>query len=317
MTAVHVASSASTVFYVSLALATSVALYLVVAGDILGSNFRESTRLALLHINRSSTDDDDSNNVTSDNVLLELHSSPTSDYHFFQVGKHHTGSTLLANILWGLFDDTSDDDVDTVYSMHGYDPRIGRFGQSLNHGPDPRLNVTVVSKTHYTNIDHMIEEYASQFGHGVFFVVSNRGSERIDDKYCEGRSGDNYSSIVVCFEYDTFAYTCNSTAKEMIHGAGEDCDGREEAVRHVTKQIQSQLGYFSRVKFDIQRAVDRLRRMDETTESIKNFTFGYADPTYGVHGGHRNREPSRPSIRKGAKVRVVRGVQEGRVFVDQ
>ena len=264
---------ASVPVFFMLVLVALVSWYLIVAGGLLVRLQKSAIYLHGAHSARKTE-------TAGDLPLRELQSAPTTAYHVFQVGRHHTGSTLLANILWGLFDG-----VDTKYAMHGRDSRTRLFGVSSNDAP-AHINVTVVTKTHYDNIDHMLEEYSKQF-HKVFFVVSNRGSERVDSKYCQD---EKYFSLVTCFEYETFAYTCNDGNETMAN------EIREGVVSNVAKQIQGQLVYFSEVNFDIKRAAERLRKMDETTEAIKNRPFGYADPTFGMHGGHRNRE--KPSPRK-------------------
>mmetsp|Transcript_2933 Transcript_2933/g.8532 ORF Transcript_2933/g.8532 Transcript_2933/m.8532 type:complete len:514 (+) Transcript_2933:85-1626(+) len=201
--------------------------------------------------------------------LTTLHSPPTSAYHIFQSSIGMSGSTLLSNILIGLFEGP-----DATYSFLERDWKT-HFAGSL----DAPINSTVVTKTHVINVDDLVERYLGneeEVGkfERIFVVSSTRGEAHIDDKYCDP-ANLQYSQFVLCLDYDEFTY---KQPEEMA-----------KSVSFVRQRLVEAFPYFANIPFDEQRTIARLEEMAQVMEQMKDEKFGTMDRKFGIHGHHKGR----------------------------
>lgn len=218
-------------------------------------------------------------------ILKSLISPPQQTYHVFQVARPHTGSTMLNNILIGLFENGVEQNQ---AFMHAYDyieyvppPLSSEEDPTYEQIIDPRqyeegerhhessIYSTDVTKTHLVRIDVQIEKFEGQFDH-IFFVVAQRGNNTVASRYCSDDKGSKYRGMVLCLDYDDFKY---QTREEMV-----------KSVATVRRRIQQLLPYFARIQFDEAAAVERLVAMSEMSERMKNEHFEVYDTKFGIYG---------------------------------
>lgn len=168
-------------------------------------------------------------------------------YRLIQTSPHGTGSTLLANIVTGLFHDK--EAIHWISLKKSYGVKLKNF----------------VTKVHKLDIDKWIEEQPSDLK--LFFIVSER-EKRIDDKY---RSYDN----VVIFPYTKLLET--------------DKNSIEEIVNHVHQKLCELLPDELSSQMQIDRAIKRVKDMNEYYDTIKHKPMSFLNEYYHLHGSHRGR----------------------------
>ena len=200
--------------------------------------------------------------------LTQLQPAPTATYHIFQSSIGMSGSTLLSNILIGLFEG-----ADATYSFLEQDWKT-HFGGDM----DAPINSTVVTKTHVINVDDIVERYSGTADEGkferIFVVSSSRGEAHIDDKYCDATSAQ-YNQFVLCLDYDDFTY---KQAEDMA-----------KSVSFVRQRLVEAFPYFFNIAFDEEQTVARLEEMARVMEQMKDEKFGKMDQKFGIHGHHKGR----------------------------
>ena len=110
------------------------------------------------------------------------------NYRIVQTSPHGTGSTLLANILTGLFYDK--ESIHWISANKPYNVKLKHF----------------ITKVHKLDINNWIQEQPSSLN--IFYVISER-EKRIDDKY---RQYDN----VLIFQYKELLETTDNTVENIV-----------------------------------------------------------------------------------------------------
>ena len=200
--------------------------------------------------------------------LAQLQPAPTATYHIFQSSIGMSGSTLLSNILIGLFEG-----ADATYSFLEQDWKNHYKGDM-----DAPINSTVVTKTHVINVDDIVERYSGTADEGkferIFVVSSSRGEAHIDDKYCDV-ANPQYIQFVLCLDYDDFTY--------------KQSEDMAKSVSFVRQRIVQAFPYFANTAFDEEQTVARLEEMARVMEQMKDEKFGKMDQKFGIHGHHKGR----------------------------
>jgi hypothetical protein len=199
-------------------------------------------------------------NSKSHAPLLELEETPTTKYHIFVASKPDTGSTLLVNMILGLFDSNLEANVGFLH-----------FDLTIAKPQGASIDDTVVTKTHIQDLDVLYTHFEDDYDQ-VFIVVPNRSNIRLEDRYC---SHPYYANRILCLEYEDFTY--------------EDQTEMKDSISNVAEMIQSAFPYFSEVELLVNNAIKRINNMDETTEHMKNMDFSMVENRFGIHGGHRGR----------------------------
>mmetsp|Transcript_10777 Transcript_10777/g.22794 ORF Transcript_10777/g.22794 Transcript_10777/m.22794 type:complete len:260 (+) Transcript_10777:110-889(+) len=192
--------------------------------------------------------------------IKQLEKAPTSKYHIFVASKPDTGSTLLANMVLGLFDRADANQ----YFMH-FDLQIVKPRKGAN------IDDTIVTKTHINDLDVVYTHFRDDYDR-VFFIVPNRGHVHLEERYC---GHPDYRHMVLCLDYDDFVFADESKMNDSIS--------------YVAKKIQDQFPYFANVELDEENSSKRLKEMAATLEAMKNLSFDASDQKFGVHGGHAGR----------------------------
>jgi len=200
--------------------------------------------------------------------LSPLPSPPTATYHIFQSSIGRSGSTLLSNILIGLFEGP-----DATYAFLEQDWKTHYAGNL-----DAPINATIVTKTHVINVDDLAERYTGTAREGkferIFVISSSRGEAHIDDKYCDP-SNSAYNTFVLCLDYDDFIY--------------KETGDMANSVLFVRQRLVEAFPYFANITFDEQGAIVRLEEMERVMEQMKDEKFGKMDKKFGIHGHHKGR----------------------------
>lgn len=194
-----------------------------------------------------------------DAPIEQLGKAPTSKYHIFVASKPDSGSTLLANMLLGLFDDADANQNFMHYNFAIVEPE------------GANIDDTTVTKTHINDLDVIYTHFRDDYDQ-IFFVVTNRGQARLEERYC----GPDYSHMILCLEYDEFIYADESKMKDSIS--------------FVAKRIHDQFPYFENAELDEDNCAKRLKEMGEEMEAMKDMSFTQANRKFGVHGGHAGRK---------------------------
>ena len=219
-------------------------------------------------------------------------------FHFFQIAKPHTGSTLLNCILQGLLDEP--------FEKYSFLPVVkptdgGRFGPypqgitesdaQVRDEPYPfilhdgrlkmaqeNMDVTAVTKTHIVDVDELEEEFGHLFD-DTFYVAANRAEKgiSIDAEYCEY---DN----VLCFDYDDFAYKPDEMDDE------DSLEVISDIVERVKTGLEHKFPLLRNVDMSVEEATKRVKLMEKATEEMAGKSFKEHEPYFGIHGGHRNRD---------------------------
>lgn len=170
-----------------------------------------------------------------------------------QQSKPGTGSTLAANIVWGLLAPESPIRY-IVLPPEEIAVKADRFF--------PRqLNLV---KTHTWDIVAANELFRDSFD--VIFLCTERGSKRLSES-------DRALPNVVTFRYHEILVTENNS------------------IENVVRKLYSELSAISPValKMSIPCALKRVADMNVRYEEIKSRPFSYVEKFYHLHGSHRGR----------------------------
>jgi len=169
-----------------------------------------------------------------------------------QYSPGRTGSTVLANALYGLIPSLSNKNVLFSYKLN--------FDDKLNLDDD----IFVIKSHTKITIDDYITEYNNDYK--LFFICSEREELNllIDEKY---KSYDN----VIVFSFDELNESSTNTVPMII-----------ENIYH---KINNKLN----IELNIENGINRIISMNKLYEEIKHKDFSYFDKFYHLHGSHRNR----------------------------
>ena len=166
-----------------------------------------------------------------------------------QCSPHHTGSTVLVNILYGLIafnEDVIFSDIDNI---------LKKVKSNSNSIP--------IIKTHDCNIDNIMNNLK---GYNVLFVCSERNNLIIDAKY------KSYNNVVV-INYNDLNETDILPINIIV-----------DKVYNSLIDIIPRSIVLSK-----ENAILRIQNMNTKYEEIKSYPFEYIDIHYQLHGSHRNR----------------------------
>lgn len=215
--------------------------------------------------------------------------SGTVRYHVFQIAKPHTGSTLLNCILQGLLDrpyekysylpsqKPGDNGKPAPWPLnanqthaHPY-PFIWHDGRLLT--AQDHLGVTTVTKTHVVDVDRLHKYFGALFDH-MLYVAANRADKKLSIRkdYCD-------LDYVLCVDYDDFSYT-PGTLDEIA-----------DSVQRVKSKLEDKFPVLVDTEMDVQEAVERVKLMEKSAESMADKSVEEHELYFGIHGGgHRNHE---------------------------
>ena len=195
--------------------------------------------------------------------IKELEKTPTSKYHIFVASKVDTGSTLLANMILGLFDQNLETQIGFLhFDLSLVKPTVGADIDETS----------VVTKTHIQDLDVLYTHFEDDYDE-LFIIVPNRSELRLEDRYC---SHPYYASKILCLEYEDFTYSDPTKMKESIS--------------YVAGKIKSAFPYFGEVELLEENAEKRIKDMEAMMKHMANMDFSAVDTRYGIHGGHKGRK---------------------------
>ena len=233
-------------------------------------------------------------------------------FHLFQIAKPHTGSTLLNCILQGLLDEP--------YEKYSFLPavkptdggRLGPYPQGITESnrqvreePYPfilhdgrlmmaqdNLDVTVVTKTHVVDVDELEDEFGHLFDN-TFYVAANRREKgiSIDSEYCD------YPNVL-CIDYDDFAYKPDENDDYT-----DSIEVIVDVVQRVKEGMELKFPLLRNVEMNVEEATKRVKLMEKATEEMAAKSFKDHEPSFGIHGGHRNREDNNGANKMNKKIR--------------
>ena len=123
-------------------------------------------------------------------------------------------------------------------------------------------DITIL-KTHDTRINYWTGYFKD---HNLYFVTSERGDRKLDSKY------DSRCDILR-IQYSDLLETPSHTIEDIVTLV------HHEVSRFLPKDIQ----------MDAPAAIARIKRMNQTYETIKHLPFTYFDSFFHIHGSHRCR----------------------------
>jgi hypothetical protein len=172
-----------------------------------------------------------------------------------QTSPMHTGSTLLVNILHGLFESQKDKKI------------IFKF-QSDNTW-EPNAGEITILKSHDLDIDGWMDKYSSKYK--IYFVCSERPLKNllIEPKY------KSYKNVI-SFYYNEL----NATPQNPLL----------KIVRKVGRSVFAMLKDCPNLTVNVANGIKRILDMNVKYEEIKDLPFSYIDPFFEIHGSHRGRE---------------------------
>lgn len=174
----------------------------------------------------------------------------SSKVRVIQSSGGRTGSTLLTNILYGLF---------------CYDQP---FFYSQKNITQDQLKNNFIIKTHNTNFDSITKNNSV---YSLFFVCSERPeiSEKINHKY------KNRTNVILFDYYSELLEKINFSIEKIV----------SNIVTKLKEKIPEDIMKFSNKELAIRRVLE----MNQFYETIKDMPFSYHDDYYGIHGSHKNR----------------------------
>jgi len=208
-----------------------------------------------------------------------IFSPPPKKFLIVQTSHPDTGSTLLTNLLMGLFDP-----IDSGYGLLRYhlarkmwvinDLSVDAFFRGAAGGNGPR-----VLKTHDLRLRRMAKELGSATGMGkdnILFVRSHRCDH---DPQCEMPN-------MLCIPYE-----------ELLYATPEE---RQKVVRGVARTLAERFPLFDetygsgKIDMNVEMGVRRLEDMDTAAARLsnpekksKNFFKMSIDEQYGIHANHK------------------------------
>mmetsp|Transcript_5360 Transcript_5360/g.9103 ORF Transcript_5360/g.9103 Transcript_5360/m.9103 type:complete len:267 (-) Transcript_5360:546-1346(-) len=190
-----------------------------------------------------------------------LEDTPSSKYHIFVASKPDTGSTLLVNMLLGLFDKNLEAKVGFLH-----------FDLTIVKPEGAHIDDTVVTKTHIQDLDVLSTHFQDDYDQ-VFVIVPNRSEARLEDRYC---SHPYYANRVLCLEYEDFTYSDPTKMKDSIS--------------YVADRIRGSFPYFGKVELLEDNAMKRIQDMEAMVSIMAKMDFSAVDDRFGIHGGHKGRK---------------------------
>jgi len=169
-----------------------------------------------------------------------------------QTSPMHTGSTLLVNILYGLFESLKDKKI--IFKCNDT--------WELNAG-----KITIL-KSHDINIDELINKYSSRYK--LYFVCSERPLKNllIDSKY------KSYKNVI-SFYYNELNETPQNPLSKIVDNVG--------------RRVFAMLKNCQNITINVSNGIKRISDMNAKYEEIKDLPFSYIDDFYEIHGSHRGR----------------------------
>jgi len=207
----------------------------------------------------------------SENRWNITHYCPPSNrnkYLILQSSRQDTGSTLLANILIGLFEP-----IDTSYSYlikkHG---KWRVKSDSKYHLVEEIENMDIrVIKTHITDLVFLKSLFKPVYGDSIVFIRSDRC---YSDPTCKIKD-------MMCVKYE-----------DMLYETPEEMRGVIERISSAVTGKFPQLNMWNIIP-DVDRAYKRQIEMDKRLHEMSNSndtskaTFRNVDDKFGVHGNHK------------------------------
>lgn len=227
----------------------------------------------------------------SNSVPSAIQNSRTGDdIHIFQISRPHSGSTLLNCILQGLLEESLDTGYaflrdakagDIVIADDGTDQNVKAkvilHDGVLRKATPKSLNATKVTKVHSVDVDDLQGSFGNWFETSLY-VASTRDAKGLDveEKYCA------YPNVI-CLDYDDFVYEASPD---------EDVATKRiaEVVGKVRDELTKKFDLLQNTEINIDRAVRRVRAMEEVTKNMIELPFDEHERRFGIHGGHRNRD---------------------------
>mmetsp|Transcript_1933 Transcript_1933/g.4151 ORF Transcript_1933/g.4151 Transcript_1933/m.4151 type:complete len:307 (-) Transcript_1933:119-1039(-) len=215
--------------------------------------------------------------------------SNSNEFIIVQTSYPDTGSTLLTNILIGLYEP-----ADSYYSFllkrkfkRNSDPewRIGRGNYSKNFQIPELINEGVkVVKTHSDDLELISSLLGPIYGNNLFFVRSDRCNI---DPQCDDGS-------VLCIKYDKLLY--------------KSLDGKKNIIKMVASAMTEKFPLLRSADNtpDIEKADKRLSEMDTSMAKLSNpdekHSAGYfqnnMDNKFGIHANHKGQSETWRASRK-------------------
>jgi len=215
--------------------------------------------------------------------------SDSNEFIIVQTSYPDTGSTLLTNILIGLYEP-----ADSYYSFllkrkfkRNSDPewRIGRGKHSKNFQISELINEGVkVVKTHSDDLKLISSLLGPIYGNNLFFVRSDRCHI---DPQCDDGS-------VLCIKYDELLY--------------KSLDGKKNIIKMVASAMTEKFPLLRSADNipDIKKASRRLSEMDISMAELSNpdekHNSGYfqnnMDNKFGIHANHKGQSETWRAARK-------------------
>ncbi len=167
----------------------------------------------------------------------------------------HTGSTVLANLLYGMFAPREP----VSFSM---------TADSI--GKEEKNSESRILKTHNIDFDYWSDELSCS---DLFFMITHRANHKqIDVKY---QAWPN----VLIFDYDEINETDGNSLWEIVDNAFDKIFNLMEG------SIEPRLST-EEVRWNM---MDRIVCMNQRYDEIKDRPFSYYDEFYHIHGSHRGR----------------------------
>ena len=173
-----------------------------------------------------------------------------------QTSPCHTGSTLLVNILYGLFEHLYTKKIISIWT-NNWDSYFEK-------------NEIIIIKCHNTNINELIFKYGDKYD--MYFCCS----ERNEYNYLINIEYKNYKNVLI-IEYNNLLESETNTLENIV-------DYVYENINMLLKD--------KKIKYNTLNSIDRIKSMNLRYNEIINqkYDFNYIDPFYEIHGNHKNRK---------------------------
>jgi len=170
-----------------------------------------------------------------------------------QTSPHHTASTFLINALYGLIPELCNKKI------------IGDWTNNF----EKYFDEIILVKCHNIDIDELILKYNNKYK--LYFICSERSelNYMIDLKY---KSYDN----VIVFDFIELNETETYDVPKILV--------------HIADKIKPILSIQLNIELNIENGINRIVKMNNLYEKIKNLPFNYIDNFFEIHGSHRNRK---------------------------
>lgn len=195
------------------------------------------------------------NNLKPDLLFNQYNLKEILDYNkkilIIQTSPQRTASTLLVNILYGLFNETYNKKIYCEWTS----------GWKYNF-----RNIFII-KTHNLNIDELIQKYSNYYN--VYIYCSERKNLNlfIDDTYYD------YENLFK-IEYNELLETETNKLNDII----------SNVYSKIEKMVLN-----NNLKCNIENAIERIKKMNLRQKEIQLLPFDYIDDFFEIHGSHRNR----------------------------